>query len=75
MKIRLSIQEIVEDFEKLVRCDEKLGVMFDFEEAEDEDIEKFFKNMEQLAEKYLPTYRDKISKEYFSEEISCYREP
>lgn len=72
IKIRLTIQEIVDDFEKLVRCDEKLGVKFDFEEAEDGDIEKFHRNMEMLAEKYIPNYRDKISPEYFSKDASCY---
>ena len=72
MKIKLTIQEIIEDFEKLVRCDEKLGVMFDFEKADDEDIEKFFKNMEKLARKYLPNYEDNISRKYFSDEISLY---
>ena len=37
-KIKLTIQEIVSDFEKMVRCHERLDVLFDLEEATEYDI-------------------------------------
>lgn len=61
--IRLSIQEIICDFEKLVRYDEKLGVYFDFKRARDEDISDFYRKIEELGCKYLP----KIYEEFLAE--------
>ena len=71
-KIKLSIQEIVEDFEKLVRYDERLDSLFDSENANDGDIEKFHNNLVELMEKYLPSYKDKINPRYFSDDSSTY---
>ena len=56
VKIQLSIQEILNDFEKLVRWDERLAVHFENQSADDEDIEKFFNFVEEMALKYLPSY-------------------
>ncbi len=58
--IKLSIQEIIYDFEKLVRYDEKLGIYFDFKRAQDEDISDFYKKIEELGCKYLPRNYDDI---------------
>ena len=72
LKIRLDIREIVEDFEKLVRYDERLDALFDNNNATDEDIDELHENLVEMIEKYLPTYRDKIPKEYYSDDVSTY---
>ena len=46
--IKLSIQEIIRDFEELVRYDERLDVHFDFKKAKDEDIHDFSKGWRSL---------------------------
>lgn len=71
-KIQLSIQEIVDDFEKLVRYDERLGVYFENQKASDEDIKKFHQDLEEIALKYIPNYKEKMSEEYFSNDFSDY---
>ena len=71
-KIRLTIEEIVKDFEELIRHDERLDTLFDMEKACDDDIEKFHEEMIALMEKYLPNYRQKVSDEYFSDETTSY---
>ena len=58
--ITLSIQEIIKDFEELVRYDERLGIYFDFKKAQENDIRDFSKRMEEIALKYLPKSVDKI---------------
>ena len=72
IKIKLNIQEIVADFEQLIKYDERLNTLFDNNAATDEDIEEFHKNLEELISKYLPTYKEKIPEEYFSEDMSTY---
>ena len=67
--IKLSIQEIIEDFEKLVRYDERLEVYFENQKATDKDIEEFYNFVEEMIAKYIPNYKEKIS---FSEELSDY---
>lgn len=71
-KIRLSIQEILADFELLIKYDERLNTLFDNNAATDEDIEEFHNNLEEMISKYLPNYKEKISPEYFSDDISTY---
>lgn len=71
-KINLTIREIVEDFEKLVRYDERLDSLFDHELANDDHIEKFHQDLVEMIEKYLPSYKDKINQRYFSDEASTY---
>ena len=72
VKIKLSIQEIIEDFEKLVRYDERLEVYFENQKASDEDIKKFLNEVEGMTSKYIPTYREHMPPEFFSEDISDY---
>ncbi len=56
--VKLSIQEVINDFEELVRYDERLGVYFDFKKAGDNDISDFSQRMEELSRKYLPNTTD-----------------
>lgn len=71
-KIKLTIQEIVSDFEKMVRCHERLDVLFDLEEATEYDIEKFNALVIMIGEKYLPGYESHMSEEYFSEDTPVF---
>ena len=58
--IELSIQEIVSDFEKLVRYDERLDALFDSKKANDEKIEEFYNFTLEMTEKYIPNYEKHI---------------
>lgn len=55
-RIKLTIQEIVDDFEKLIRYDEHLEAMFDNQKADDGEIERFYTTVVQMIEKYIPNY-------------------
>lgn len=70
--IELSIQEIVADFEQLVRYDERFDVLFDNETATDEDIGQLHVNLEKMISKYIPNYKERVPSEYFSDEVSTY---
>lgn len=72
VKIQLSIQEILDDFEKLVRWDERLDVYFENQSADDEDIKKFFNFVEKMTLKYLPSYNEHMPPEFFSNDTSDY---
>lgn len=68
-KIKLTIQEIVNDFYSL---GEQEGYMsglaegFELSEKDKNDYEFFLKN---LINKYLPNWKEHIDKEYFSKEL------
>ena len=70
--IRLTIQEIVHDFEMLVRYHERLDVEFDFEKANQDEIDRFHTDMVSLSEKYLPNYREHVSDDYFKGETPAF---
>ena len=70
--IKLTIQEIVADYEMMIRHHERLDTQFDFERAEDRDIERFHEEMVELIEKYLPTYEKHIPKRYFLENADTF---
>ena len=71
-KIKLTIQEIVTDFERLIRHDESLVAHFDFEKADESKIAKFHDEMVAMSEKYIPNYERHLGGEYFSGELSTY---
>lgn len=58
--IKLSIQEIVNDFEKLVRFDERLDVLFDCKKANSNKIEEFYDFVLEMVEKYIPNYENHV---------------
>ena len=70
--IKLTIQEIIADYEMMIRHHEHLDTQFDFEMAEDRDIERFHEEMVKLIEKYLPTYEKHISERYFLENADTF---
>ncbi len=67
IKIRLTIQEIVQDFETLVRYDERLGIYLDHRKVDNEMTDKFNGDMIAMVEKYIPNYLKMVPEEYFSE--------
>ena len=71
-KIRLSIQEIVRDFEMMIRYHERLDAEFDFEKATDTEIEEFRLHMVEMTEKYLPTYKEHLSEDYFKPDTPAF---
>ena len=72
-RIKLTIQEIIEDFESLVRYDERLDVNFDFGKADQAMVRKFYADMVTMTRKYIPNYEAKVDPEYFSEPSSYER--
>jgi hypothetical protein len=72
IKIRLTIQEIVADFEKLIRYHEHLDVLFDLESADEAEIQKFHNEMLSIIEKYLPNYREHLPDEYFNKDTPTF---
>ena len=71
-KIKLTIQEIVCDFEKMIRHHERLDVHFDFEKADEDEISQFHDEMLGLMEKYLPSYEKHVPKEYLMDETPLF---
>lgn len=63
-KIQLTINEIVSDFEKINRYDERLGVLFSLEKCDEDEIHKFFNFTEKMIEKYIPNYPKHLSEDY-----------
>ena len=73
--IQLSIQEIVKDFESLVRLDERLKSKLDLEECIEEDVCKYHKELTRLVKKYIPNYRKYLEvedAESFEASLSIY---
>lgn len=62
--IKLTIQEIVNDFEKLLRLDEELNMKLDFNECGEEDIGGFYDGVVEIAAKYIPNYMDHMPETY-----------
>lgn len=55
--IRLSIQEVVSDFESLLRMDATLSTHFDLEMSTEKDIDKYNSELRKLLNKYIPNNR------------------
>ena len=72
IKIQLSIQEIVSDFERMLRCHERLGAFFDFEKADNDEIIRFHDEMVELMDKYIPNYKQHLSEEYFNDKTPTF---
>ena len=71
-KIKLTIQEIVCDFERMIRHHERLDVHFDFEKADENEIDEFHDEMLGLMEKYLPGYEKHVPKDYLKDETPTF---
>lgn len=57
MKIQLSIQEIIQDFENIIRYDERLQFLKEMN-IKEEDEKEFITFLQQLGKKYIPNYKE-----------------
>ena len=67
-KIKLTIQEIVHDFECLLRFEERILTLEDIDQLEDYDSAEFLSDVEAMIQKYLPTYRQHLEEEGWSDD-------
>lgn len=56
-KINLTIEEIVSDFEGLIRLDERLNLKLDSGNADKSDLEAYNSRLREIVQKYIPNYR------------------
>ena len=68
--IKLTIQEIVVDYEIMTREDERIAMLGEMGKLNDADGVNYKKEMERIAEKYIPNYLDRVPGEYSSPETS-----
>lgn len=68
VKIRLEIHEIVHDFERVVGYEEMIRTFDDLGRLTDRDSAHFLKDMEKMTEKYLPSYRNHLEEEGWSDD-------
>ena len=66
MTIRLTIQEIVVDYEIMTREDERITMLEEMDKLNDADGVYYKNEMERIAEKYIPNYLDKVPDNYSS---------
>ena len=69
--IRLTIQEIVQDFEGMMRADERISLLGDLGKLDVSDCNDYHRGMQCLAEKYMPKYKSLVPADYFSDDASA----
>ena len=70
--IKLSIQQIVFDFQKLVRSQERITILKQRDLLTDRDCEEYKNETIDMAERYLPNYRNHVPSRFFSDETDDY---
>lgn len=68
--IKLTIQEIVLDYEQMIRCEEHITTLEDIDQLSDDDLKDFKNDMQKMIEKYIPNYKRFVPVTYFSDETS-----
>lgn len=68
--IRLTIQEIVVDYEIMTREDERITMLEEMDKLDYDDGVNYHKEMERIAVKYIPNYMDIVPSDYSSSETS-----
>lgn len=71
-KIKLTIEEIIKDFYNLGEEEGYLTGLAEGLELENNDFKNYHNFMKNLIDKYLPTWRSKIKKEYWEENKTEY---
>ena len=66
--IRLSIQEILNDFENCVRSSERLNIKSELGYDNKEDEHEYLEYMIEICEKYIPNYKNFVPERYFQED-------
>ena len=64
--ITVSIQEIVHEFEELVRFEERRITLDEIDMLDESDCEEFLNETEQIAQKYIPNYLEILPDDYYS---------
>lgn len=64
-KIKLTIQEIVNDYYSLAETEGYLSGLAEVGCCEEKDKQIYHNNMKIMIDKYLPNWKDKIKKEYW----------
>lgn len=59
-KIKLSIQEIINDYETCTREDERIKLFEEMEILKPKDTDEAIIILEDMCIKYIPNYKDKI---------------
>lgn len=65
-EIQLSIQEIVLDYEALVRFEERIITLEEIDRLDEEDSEEFLEDIERMAAKYIPNYLEILPDRFYS---------
>lgn len=68
--IKLTIQEIVLDYEQVIRIEEHVSTLEDIDRLSDEDCRDFKNDMQTMVEKYIPNYKRFVPVTYFLDETS-----
>lgn len=69
-KIKLTIQEIVNDYYCLAEHEGFLSGLAEANSCTDEDMKNYHNEMKDLINKYLPKWKSKIDKRYWSNDAS-----
>lgn len=63
-KIKLSIQEVVNDYEQCIREDERIKLFEELENLNENDTKEATKFLENICKKYIPNYKEKVPTNY-----------
>ena len=66
--IKLSIQEIINDFENLISDEVRIGTKEDISFVDDYEYEEYYQANEDLCKKYIPNYLELVGPRYHNEE-------
>lgn len=69
-KIKLTIQEIVLDYEQMIRIEEHISTLEDIDQLSGDDLKDYKKDMQKMIEKYIPNYKRFVPVSYFLDETS-----
>ncbi len=64
--IKLTIQEIVKDFYKLADMEGYMSGLAECYELSEKNKDEYYYTMKEMIKKYIPTYKEYLSKEYKS---------
>lgn len=53
---RDSMEEVIDDFEKMIRMDSRMDTLIDHGHADNDEIERFYFDLTKLAEKHTPDF-------------------
>lgn len=63
-KIKLSIQEVVNDYETCTREDERIKLFEELEILKEKDTDECILLLEEMCKKYIPNFENKVPTNY-----------